>query len=256
MAEREAVDLDPLTEEGQEDVNDFTSEDWDALKPKDSEVEESWYARAKRFDQSAGKIRNGADREVLAAVKNRWGFELITAPVTLTTANDKQIAAYEEANQQDEGVRDAPQTSQVDQEILNTQISERTGKIEVLSAENEVIEKSMSLKEKVKRAFLKNKGSIVLGALAAAGVVISAIVLSATNAAETTMKTVGNGLKAIGKKLGELLPGEIGAIASFLFRAAGEAIGFLAKNAWLLIVGVVVYLVERVSSRSSEREKK
>ena len=37
-------------------------------------------------------------------------------------------------------------------------------------------------------------------------------------------------------------------IASFIFKTAGEAIGFLAKNAWLLIVAVVVYFVEQVKN--------
>ena len=64
-------------------------------------------------------------------------------------------------------------------------------------------------------------------------------------------KGVGNGLKALGKKLGELLPGMIGAIASFIFKTAGQVVGFLAENAWLLIVAVVVYFVEQVKKRKA-----
>ena len=52
------------------------------------------------------------------------------------------------------------------------------------------------------------------------------------------------------KKLGEILPGMIGAIASFIFRTAGEVIGFLAKNAWLLIVGLVVFAVEQFKNKN------
>ena len=62
-------------------------------------------------------------------------------------------------------------------------------------------------------------------------------------------KGVGNGLKAIGKKIGDILPGMIGAIASFIFKTAGEVIGFLGKNAWLLIVAVVIYLVEQFKKK-------
>ena len=62
-------------------------------------------------------------------------------------------------------------------------------------------------------------------------------------------KGVGNGLKTIGKKLGEILPGMIGAIVSFLFKTAGEVIGFLGKNAWLLIVAVVLYFVEQFKKK-------
>ena len=60
---------------------------------------------------------------------------------------------------------------------------------------------------------------------------------------------VGNGLKELGKRLGEILPGMIGAIASFISRTAGEVIGFLAKNAWLLIVGLVVFAVEQFKNK-------
>ena len=62
-------------------------------------------------------------------------------------------------------------------------------------------------------------------------------------------KGVGNGLKAIGKKIGDILPGMIGAIASFIFKTVGEVIGFLGKNAWLLIVAVVIYLVEQFKKK-------
>ena len=78
----------------------------------------------------------------------------------------------------------------------------------------------------------------------AVGVIIGAIVANLKNG-----KGVGNGLKTIGKKLGEILPGLVGAIASFVFRTAGEVVSFLAKNAWLLIVGVVIYLVEQFKKK-------
>ncbi|KAK3744244.1 hypothetical protein QZH41_015497 [Actinostola sp. cb2023] len=62
---------------------------------------------------------------------------------------------------------------------------------------------------------------------------------------------VRDGLKTLGKSTRGLLdlPGAIGAIASFPLRAAGKAVGFLAKNAWLLIVAVVVWLVESMKKR-------
>ena len=61
---------------------------------------------------------------------------------------------------------------------------------------------------------------------------------------ESLGKGVGGALKIIGKKIGEILPGMIGAIASFVFKTAGEAVGFLAKNAWL-ILAAVMYLIEK-----------
>ena len=83
----------------------------------------------------------------------------------------------------------------------------------------------------------------------AVGVVIDVIVANLKNGLMSLGKGVGNGLKTIGKKVGEILPGLAGAIASFVFKTAGEAIGFLSKNAWLLIVGVVIYLVEQFKKK-------
>ena len=62
-------------------------------------------------------------------------------------------------------------------------------------------------------------------------------------------KGVGGALKNIGKKIGEILPGMIGAIASFVFKTAGEAVGFLAKNAWLLILAAVMFMIEKFKKK-------
>ena len=56
-------------------------------------------------------------------------------------------------------------------------------------------------------------------------------------------------MKEVGKKLGDLLPGMIGAIANFLFKAAGKVIGFLGKHTWLLIVAVVMFAVEQFKNK-------
>jgi len=62
---------------------------------------------------------------------------------------------------------------------------------------------------------------------------------------KATGKALGNSLKDIAAKLGSLLPGLIGSIVSFLFKAAGQAIGFLAEHTWLLILAVVASLFEQ-----------
>ena len=53
----------------------------------------------------------------------------------------------------------------------------------------------------------------------------------------------------MGKKLGQALPGLIGSIASLVFKTAGEVIKFLGQNAWLLIVGVVIFVVEQFKKK-------
>lgn len=41
-----------------------------------------------------------------------------------------------------------------------------------------------------------------------------------------------------------MLPGLIGSIASLIFNTAAKAVEFVAKNAWLLIVALLVFVVE------------
>ena len=127
---------------------------------------------------------------------------------------------------------------------LNQTIAEEQDAIAQLERANEEIEQRMTLRDRV-RAIFKKYGFTVLAVASAVGVVIGVIVANLKNGLTSLGKGVGNGLKTIGKKLGEILPGLVGAIASFVFKTAGEVVGFLAKNAWLLIVGIVIYLVEQ-----------
>ena len=56
---------------------------------------------------------------------------------------------------------------------------------------------------------------------------------SFTNALKATGQQMANGLKMLGAKAVSALPGLIGSIVSFLFKTAGQAIGFLAEHTWL-----------------------
>ena len=89
-----------------------------------------------------------------------------------------------------------------------------------------------------------------MGVFLAAGAVIGTGVAVLSRRLAEVARGVGSGLKAIEKKIGRLLPGALGAIVSFLFRTAGEVVGFLAKNAWLLIVGLVILVLERVKKKA------
>ena len=137
-------------------------------------------------------------------------------------------------------------------ENIDRNIEQQREEIENLERENEVIEERLSIRDRVKAIF-KKYGFTVFAVLSAVGVVIGVIVSNLKSGLSRLGKGVGNGLKAIGKKLGEILPGMVGAIASFIFKTAGEAIGFLAKNAWLLILGVVVYFVEQVKNKQKRK---
>ena len=76
----------------------------------------------------------------------------------------------------------------------------------------------------------------------AAGATIGAVLGTMTRALKKLGKDLGNGLKNIGAKATSALPGLIGAIVSFIFKAAGSAIGFLAEHTWLLILILITYM--------------
>ena len=78
----------------------------------------------------------------------------------------------------------------------------------------------------------------------AAGVTIGVVVGTITNALKAMGKQLANSLKTFGTKAAPALPGLIAAIVSFLFKTAGQVIGFLAEHIWLLILAVVAFLVE------------
>ena len=127
---------------------------------------------------------------------------------------------------------------------IDADIEEQQNEISRLEAENEIIEERMSLRDRVKAIF-KKYGFTVFAVVSAVGLVIGVIVNNLKKGLTSLGKGVGGALKNIGKKIGEILPGMIGAIASFVFKTAGEAVGFLAKNAWLLILAAVMFMIEK-----------
>ena len=133
--------------------------------------------------------------------------------------------------------------------IENADARVQEGERQVETARERVNERLLSLRDRIKEIFKKH-GFTVIAVATAIATVIGVIVSNLKAGLTKVAKGVGNGLKELGKKLGEILPGMIGAIASFIFRTAGEVIGFLAKNAWLLVVGLVVLAVEQFKKKS------
>ena len=129
-------------------------------------------------------------------------------------------------------------------EQIDVDIEAQQNEISRLEAENEHIEERMSLRDRVKLIF-KKYGFTVFAVVSAVGLVIGVIVSNLKKGLTSLGKGVGGALKTIGKKIGEILPGMIGAIASFVFKTAGEAVGFIAKNAWLLILAAVMFMIEK-----------
>ena len=138
--------------------------------------------------------------------------------------------------------------SENQREQIDANIEEQQNEISRLETENEIIEERMSLRDRVKAIF-KKYGFTVFAVVSAVGLVIGVIVSNLKKGLTSLGKGVGGALKTIGKKIGQILPGMIGAIASFIFKTAGEAVGFLAKHAWLLILAAVTIMIEKFKKK-------
>ena len=122
----------------------------------------------------------------------------------------------------------------------------------------EQIAERLPLRERLNDLF-KKYGFTIVTVVTAVGITIGVVAKiladgasAAANGIKAVGKKVGDGLKEVGKKIGSILPGLVGAIASFVFRAAGQAISFLAKNAWLLILAVAAFMIKNLTEKKRE----
>ena len=106
-------------------------------------------------------------------------------------------------------------------------------------------EEALPFREQVKN-ILKKYGWTLQAVVLAISLVLGAVALAAINGLKAGTQAVGKGLKTIGQKVGSLLPGLIGSIVSFIFRSAGQVLFFLGEHAWLLILVVVAFFMERL----------
>ena len=135
-----------------------------------------------------------------------------------------------------------------EREAAKTQVEQDERALERVNEDLEREEQKLPLRERVKNIFKKYGWTLQAVALAV-GIVLSALALAATNGLKAGTQAIGNGLKTIGQKLGSLLPGLIGSIVSYIFKAAGSVLSFLAEHAWLLILAVVAFFMERLLKR-------
>ena len=163
--------------------------------------------------------------------------------------NEEEISRREKKIQELQASRETSENQRVQ---IDADIEEQQNEISRLEAENEIIEERMSPRDRVKLIF-KKYGFTVFAVVSAVGLVIGVIVNNLKKGLTSLGKGVGGALKNIGKKTGEILPGMIGAIASFVFKTAGEAVGFLAKNAWLLILAAVMFMIEKFKRNKAFR---
>ena len=166
----------------------------------------------------------------------------------IAETNQEEISRREKKIQELQASRETASENQT--ENIDADIEEQRNEISRLEAENDIIEERMSLRDRVKAIF-KKYGFTVFAVVSAVGLVIGVIVNNLKKGLTSLGKGVGGALKNIGKKIGEILPGMIGAIASYIFKTAGEAVGFLAKNAWLLILTAVMFMIEKFKREQS-----
>ena len=167
----------------------------------------------------------------------------------LIAQREKEIEELQESIREDEEIANNENEQPSVRERAREKIAEKLEQIDALENERDELEERVSLREKVKNIF-KKYGFTVAAVFLAVGTVIGVIVNSLTKGLKTVAAGVGNGLKELGKKDRGILPGLIGAIVSFIFKTAGSVISFLGKNAWLLILGVAVFAVERFKKKN------
>ena len=167
----------------------------------------------------------------------------------LIVQKEKEIEDLQESIREDEEIANNENEQPSVRERAREKIAEKLEQIDALENEREELEERLSLREKVKNIF-KKYGFTVTAVVLAVGTVIGVIVSSLTKGLKSVATGVGNGLKELGKKIAGILPGLIGAIVSFIFKTAGSVISFLDKNAWLLILGVAAFMVERFQKKN------
>ena len=197
---------------------------------------------AKNIDRERATV-NKLRKDIAEKERKRNDLEEgLNSTKTLDELNEQE-AELQRKKEEDQAIINDENTSPSDREASEGRVAERNEEIARLQTQIEERERALPPRERIKEIFKKH-GVTLTAIILAAGVTIGSVIGAITNALKATGKALGNGLKEIGKETGSLLPGLLGSIVSFLFKAAGQAIGFLAEHIWLLILAVVAFLME------------
>ena len=152
-------------------------------------------------------------------------------------------------NEEDQAIIDGVNASESDKDAARERMAARDEDILRPKAQIAERENSLPLRERIKAIF-KKYGVTVTSIILAAGVTIGAVIGTITNALKELGTKLGKGLKALAAKAADALPGLIGAIVKFLFKAAASAVSFLAEHTWLLILAVVAFLFQKLMKKN------
>ena len=178
-------------------------------------------------------------------VKERDEMEAELNRAKLLDELEERYQTLKRANEEDQRVIDDENATSSDKQAAEARMEERREELERLEPQIQQREEALPLRERVKNIF-KKYGWTLQAVVLAVGVVLSVLALAGLNGIKAGTKAVGKGLKTIGQKLGSLLPGLIGSIVSFIFKAAGQVLSFLGEHACLLILAVVAFFMERL----------
>jgi len=209
-------------------------------KKKEVAALEKQYKNKQKAEEKAQKERAKLDEMVK---KRNLMEERLNSTKPLDDLNEQE-AELRQQNAEDQAIIDATDTSSSDRQAAEARVEERNEELARLQTQIAEREEAMPLRERIKEIFKKH-GVTVTAILIATGVTIGAVVRALTNGLKATGKAMAAGLKEIASKLGPLLPGLIGQVASFLFNTAAKAVGFLAEHTWLLILAVVALVFEK-----------
>jgi len=225
-----------LDEKGKQQISFFSARKNNWTKPE----------RLYNEDKS---VRKSVDEKIKSEKYNQIQIQLEEIDLRNSNLQEEEQRNTEQINKnnKERSGASAERTRAIDRE--NESLEERNLEINEEITENNIeaenLEERMSLRDRIKRIF-KKYGFTVVSVAIAVSTVIGVIISQLKNGLSSVAKGVGNGFKTLGKKLGQILPGMIGAIASFIFKTAGEVVSFVAEHAWLLIVAVVVFVVEKI----------
>ena len=221
----------------------------EATYSKTGKLQVKMFGQGKRAYPLFTKDKDTGEQRLNPILPKEIKSALGTEREILIAQKEKEIEELQESIREDEEIANNENEQPSVRERAREKIAEKREQINALENEREELEERLSLREKVKNIF-KNYGFTVTAVFLAVGTVIGVIVNSLTKGLKTVATGVGNGLKDLGKKIAGILPGLIGAIVSFIFKTAGSVISFLGKNAWLLILGVAVFTVERFKKKN------
>ena len=217
----------------------------------DLENKQKEIAALQKIAKNREKAQKKVDLEREKLVKKERERDLIEERLNSTKPLDdlnEQESDLKRQNEEDQAIIQDENASPSERQAAEERVAERNEELVRLQSQIEERERAMPLRERVKEIF-KKYGVTVTAIFLAAGITIGAVISTITNALKSMGQQMANGLKTVGEKAASALPGLIGAIVSFLFKTAGQAIGFLAEHTWLLILAVVAFIFEKYIKR-------